>query len=165
MFFVYLFIFAIDLYIFQGIKTLTATLESDISRKLIYGIFWAVNIAFMALIALGFLTFDRAKGMKTYQIWAFNAFILVMIPKLVFALVLLGQDAVRLFGTVGNYALNQPNTEGGYMPERRVFISQLALGLAAIPFAGIIYGMMKGKYDYTVGIRCFSRICPKPLTV
>ena len=150
MFFIYLFIFCIDLYIFQGVKTLTATLESETSRKLIYGIFWAVNLAFMVLIALGFLTFDRAKGMKTYQIWAFNAFILVMIPKLIFALVLLGQDALRLFGTGVNYALNQPNTEGGYMPERRVFISQLGLGLAAIPFAGIIYGMLKGKYDYTV---------------
>ena len=150
MIFIYILIFCIDLYIFQGIKTLTATLDSATTRKLIYGIFWAVNILFMALIALGFLTFDRAKGMKTYQIWAFNAFILVMVPKLIFALVLLGQDAVRLFGMGANYALGQPNTEGGYLPSRRVFVSQLGLGLAAIPFAGIIYGMMKGKYDYTV---------------
>ncbi len=150
MFLIYILIFCIDLYIFQGIKTLTANFESETNRRLIYGIFWAVNIAFMLLIALGFLTFDRTKGMKTYQIWAFNGFILMMIPKLVFAVVLLGQDAVRLFGTVGNYVLGQPNTEGGYMPERRAFISQLGLGLAAIPFAGIIYGMLKGKYDYTV---------------
>ena len=81
MFFIYLFIFCIDLYIFQGVKTLATTLESETSRKLIYGIFWAFNIAFMALIALGFLTFDRAKGMKTYQIWAFNGFILILLPQ------------------------------------------------------------------------------------
>lgn len=150
MIFIYILIFCIDLYIFQGIKTLTVSLDSSTTRKLIYGSFWAVNILFMALIALGFLTFDRTKGMKTYQIWAFNAFILVMVPKLVFALVLLGQDVVRLFGMGANYALGQSNTEGGYLPSRRVFVSQLGLGLAAIPFAGIIYGILKGKYDYTV---------------
>ena len=150
MYLILVIIFLIDLYIFQGIKTLTANLDSELTRKMVHWVFWIVNMAFMAIIAFGFLTFDRAKGFKTYQLIAFNAFILLMIPKLVFAIVLLGQDAVRLFGTGANYALGQPNTEGGYMPERRVFISQLGLGLAVIPFVGIIYGMLKGKYDYTV---------------
>lgn len=104
----------------------------------------------MLLILYAFMSYDRAKGMKTYQIWAFNGVILMLVPKLVFAFILLGQDAMRLFGTGVNYALKQTNAEGGYMPDRRVFISQLGLGLAAIPFAGIIYGMLKGKYDYTV---------------
>jgi uncharacterized protein len=148
--FILILIFCIDLYIFQGIKTLTANVDSDTTRKLIYGIFWSMNILFMLLIVYAFMSFDRSKGMKTYQLLAFNGFILLMIPKLIFAIILLGQDAFRLFGLGANYALGQPNTEGGYMPTRRVFISQLGLGLAAIPFAGIIYGMLKGKYDYTV---------------
>jgi predicted MPP superfamily phosphohydrolase len=37
-----------------------------------------------------------------------------------------------------------------YIPGRRKVISQIALGVAAIPFFGIIYGMVKGKYDYRV---------------
>jgi uncharacterized protein len=150
MYFILILIFCIDLYIFQGIKTLTANVDSDTTRKIIHGTFWTINILFMILIAYAFLSYDRSKGMKTYQIWAFNGVILMLVPKLVFALILLGQDAIRLFGTGVNFALKQPNTEGGYMPNRRVFISQLGLGLAAIPFAGIIYGMLKGKYDYTV---------------
>ena len=150
MYLVLLFIFCIDLYVFQGIKTLTANLDSESTRNITYGVFWIANILFLGLIALGFLTFDRAKGFKTYQLLAFNTFILFMIPKLVFAIVLLGQDVFRLFGTVANYALGQPNTEGGYIPTRRAFISQLGLGLTVIPFVGIIYGMLKGKYDYTV---------------
>jgi uncharacterized protein len=148
--FLLILIFCIDLYIFQGIKTLTANVDSDTTRKLIHGIFWTINILFMLVIVYGFMSFDRSKGMKTYQLWAFNGFILLMIPKLIFAIILLGQDVFRLFGLGVNYALGQPNTEGGYTPARRVFISQLGLGLAAIPFAGIIYGMLKGKYDYTV---------------
>jgi uncharacterized protein len=148
--FLLILIFCIDLYIFQGIKTLTANVDSDTTRKLIHGIFWIINILFMLVIAFGFMSFDRSKGMKTYQLLAFNGFILLMVPKLIFAVILLGQDVFRVFGLGANYAFGQPNTEGGYMPTRRVFISQLGLGLAAIPFAGIIYGMLKGKYDYTV---------------
>jgi uncharacterized protein len=148
--FILILIFCIDLYIFQGIKILTANVDSDTTRKVIYGIFWTINILFMLLIVYAFMSYDRSKGMKTYQLLAFNSFILLMVPKLIFAVILLGQDVFRVFGLGANYALKLQNTEGGYMPARRVFISQLGLGLAAIPFAGIIYGMLKGKYDYTV---------------
>ena len=150
MFIVLIFIFLIDLYTFQGIKTLTASFDSDSARTMTHWAFWIVNIIFLGIIAFGFLTFDRAKGMKTYQTIAFNAFILLMVPKLVFALVLLGQDVVRFFGTVVNYIQFQQNEKGQFIPERRVFVSQLGLGLAAVPFLGIIYGIVKGKYDYKV---------------
>jgi uncharacterized protein len=36
------------------------------------------------------------------------------------------------------------------LPERRRFISQLAFGLAAIPFGSLIYGITKGRYNYKV---------------
>ena len=97
MYLILIFIFLIDLYIFQGIKTLTANFDSESTRKMVHWGFWIANLAFMAIIAFGFLSFDRAKGLKTYQLLAFNAFILLMIPKLVFAIVLLGQDMFRLF--------------------------------------------------------------------
>jgi uncharacterized protein len=150
MLFILVLIFCLDLYFFQGLKVLTAHADSETTRKLIYGVFWSVNVLFMALVAYSFLSFDRLKGMKTYQLWAFNAFVLLMVPKLIFIFFLLGQDALRLLGMGVNYTFGQPNAAGDYMPERRVFISQLGLGLAAIPFAGIIYGMLKGKYDYKV---------------
>jgi predicted MPP superfamily phosphohydrolase len=37
-----------------------------------------------------------------------------------------------------------------FLPERRKLISQLAVGLAAIPFASLLYGMYRGKYNYKV---------------
>ena len=36
------------------------------------------------------------------------------------------------------------------MPDRRKFISQLGLGLAAIPFLSLLYGVTIGKYNYKV---------------
>jgi len=42
------------------------------------------------------------------------------------------------------------STECQHFPSRRKFISTIALGLGAIPFAGILYGMYKGKYNFKV---------------
>ncbi|MFN8396677.1 MAG: metallophosphoesterase [Bacteroidia bacterium] len=36
------------------------------------------------------------------------------------------------------------------MPARRKFIGQLGLVVVGIPFAGAVYGMLKGKYDFTL---------------
>ena len=62
MFIILIFIFLIDLYTFQGIKTLTASFDSVSARNMTHWAFWIVNIVFLGIIAFGFLTFDRAKG-------------------------------------------------------------------------------------------------------
>ena len=36
------------------------------------------------------------------------------------------------------------------IPSRRRFVSLIGLGVAAIPFAGMIYGMLWGKYNFRV---------------
>ena len=37
-----------------------------------------------------------------------------------------------------------------HVPSRRKFVSQIALGLAAIPFTSLLYGMYRGKYNFRV---------------
>ena len=37
-----------------------------------------------------------------------------------------------------------------FIPSRRKFVSQIAIGVAAIPFVSLIYGMYKGKYNFKV---------------
>jgi hypothetical protein len=58
-----------------------------------------------------------------------------------------GEDVLRWFQKLISY-LSKGETQS--LSGRRKFVSQLALGLAAIPFAGFIYGMIKGKYNYKV---------------
>lgn len=61
---------------------------------------------------------------------------------------MLGEDVVRvpfagiqkLFGSSENFSL----------PSRRKFLGTLALGIAAIPFAGFLYGMFRGRYNFRV---------------
>ncbi|PRX57680.1 metallophosphoesterase [Flagellimonas meridianipacifica] len=59
------------------------------------------------------------------------------------------EDIVRLF--VGGYRKITGVTENQtYLPSRRAFVSTLALGLGALPFGALLYGMYKGKYNYKV---------------
>ena len=41
------------------------------------------------------------------------------------------------------------NREQFFSPRRR-FVSQIAFGIATIPFASLLYGMYRGKYNYKV---------------
>lgn len=75
--------------------------------------------------------------------------LVIYVPKLLITFVLLGEDVYRLFvGTVnffGNY-----DKDAAFFDSRRKFISQIGLGLAAVPFLSLIYGVTIGKYNYKV---------------
>ena len=59
------------------------------------------------------------------------------------------EDILRLL--VAGYRKTTGITEGqAYFPSRRKFVSTLALGLGALPFGALLYGMYKGKYNYKV---------------
>jgi predicted MPP superfamily phosphohydrolase len=52
-----------------------------------------------------------------------------------------------MVGTKNYFAKYDTDT---FLPERRKFVSQVALGIAAVPFLSMIYGMTVGKYNYKV---------------
>jgi hypothetical protein len=141
-------LYLIDLYVFQGIKTVAYSFENLNTQIWIIRSFWAVNITLYTLIVFTFFTFDRSKSMQTLQIVAFNAFIALIIPKLVFISVLWIEDLSRLTLGTWNAMFNRGAEE--FIPSRRAFLAKTALGIAAIPFGAIVYGIFKGKYDYRV---------------
>ena len=63
--------------------------------------------------------------------------------------VLFGEDIYRLFRGGVNYFYNS-DVDTSVFPARRKFVSQIGLGLAAVPFLSLIYGMAIGKYNFRV---------------
>jgi len=61
-----------------------------------------------------------------------------------------GEDIIRIPQAMYRYFATWGQESSGYLPSRRTFVSQIALGLAAIPFASFLYGMVKGKYNFKV---------------
>lgn len=95
------------------------------------------------------MQFDRSVGQTKQTMFTMGLLLLVYVPKIVIALVLIGEDIFRIgVGTV-NYFSNY-SKDVDFFPERRKFVSQIALGLAAVPFLSLIYGVTKGKYNYKV---------------
>src|SRR5690606_27648470 len=64
-------------------------------------------------------------------------------------LVMLLEDIYRLFdGLISKFVRNPSRTT--FFPERRKFVSTIAIGLAAVPFLSMLYGITKGKYNFKV---------------
>ncbi|WP_053976989.1 metallophosphoesterase [Mangrovimonas xylaniphaga] len=107
----------------------------------------------IALLVLGNFIFQFVVGpegrvLTQSKSYAFGFLLVFLSFNIVVVPILLGEDVLRLiFGVYDKYASGK---ESLYIPSRRKFVSQLALGLATIPFSSLLYGMYKGKYDYRV---------------
>ena len=130
----------LEVYAFQAIKTIT---KSKVIRYswLFVSIAVYVNFAYVAL------TYDRTQGQTPQFQMAMGILLTVLIPKLVVLIFMFGEDIYRWI-----LKLISAVTSGNTMPlaGRRKFISQISLGLAAIPFISFIYGIVQGKYNYKV---------------
>jgi predicted MPP superfamily phosphohydrolase len=94
-----------------------------------------------------FVTFDRSHGISQPLMWSFGLIVLSIVPKIGILLVLFGEDVFRVFKIALGYFTSDSSI---HLYERREFVSKLALGIAVIPFASILYGLTRGKYNYQV---------------
>lgn len=132
----------IEVYAYQAFKTL-------IKPKWLLISYVVVSFFLCAYIIYSFMQFDRAVGQTKHTMFVMALMLLVYVPKIVVTLILLGEDIFRLGASLVNYFMyNSPKNE--IMPERRKFVSQLAMGLAAIPFLSLIYGIFEGRYNFKV---------------
>lgn len=131
----------IELYAFQAVKTFT-----KVRWVLLSYIF--LSVAAIVFIGYQFTKFDRSVGQTKMTMITLGLLLLILIPKLILTLVLFLEDIYRIFsGTISKISGASSDT---FLPERRKFVSQIALGIAAIPFSSLIYGMTLGKYNYKV---------------
>mgnify|MGYP005988755413 CR=1 FL=1 len=135
-----LLIFAFEAYAFQAIKTVT---KNKIIR---YGWLFLGSLAYINFFYVIFSS-DRSSGQTPQFQWAVGALLVVLLPKLFILIFMIGEDLVRLIGK-GISFLSSAETKP--LAGRRTFVAKLALGIAAIPFASILYGIFKGKYNYKV---------------
>ncbi|RXG29404.1 metallophosphoesterase [Leeuwenhoekiella palythoae] len=135
-----LFYILIDIYAFQAFRTFSKSVWLNSSYIL-------VSLGVLAFLVYTLSTLDRSKGITTDEMYVFGWFLVFFVPKLLLVLFMFGEDLIRLI--VGAFTALS-GKESFHMPSRRKFVSAIALGVAAIPFASLIYGMYKGKYRYRV---------------
>lgn len=136
-----IFLSLIDWYTYQAFKT---SFPSQTWVKIGY---WLFSILVYVYISYGFLTFSREAMNPSFGTMV-SLMILSMVPKLIILTILFGEDVFRFFA--GSFQSLLGSRQGHFLPDRRKFISQTALILSAIPFAGILHGVLIGKYRYRV---------------
>jgi predicted MPP superfamily phosphohydrolase len=150
-FFIAIISLLLDWYVFSGLKTLTSGWKSALTGKMITFGYLAISVIITISFISGLGAFNTAQGMRPYHEYVFSLFITFLITKLFFAVILSLGDLGRLLYGIGDsvfgkkHRVNQP-----FFPGRRKFISELAVLIAAFPFFGFMYAMIRGKYDYKV---------------
>jgi hypothetical protein len=115
----------------------------------IYYTFIAIAILVLGNIIYQF-TFGDNDGtvLNRPRSYAFGFVIAMLTFEIITIVFLFSEDIFRVmaasiqkvFGASGEFSL----------PARRRFLSIIAMGIAAVPFSAILYGMYRGKYDFRV---------------
>ena len=135
-------VLALDFYALQSFRSVVR------NPWITYG-YAFISLAIMGYIVFQVMTFERGSGDNSGFYLAFSLFVLVYVPKLVLVVFMLGEDVYRVFEAAVNYFVSK-SENSTLFSSRRKFIGQLALGIAAIPFISILYGITKGKYNFKV---------------
>lgn len=138
----FIIIAVIELYAFQAVKTVTKVKWIQIAYIL-------VSVSAVVFIFYQFSKFDRTVGQTPMFMLTIGVLLLVLLPKLLITFFMLVEDVLRILVGTKNYIADY-DKQAAFLPERRQFVSRVALGIAAIPFLSLIYGMTVGKYNFKV---------------
>lgn len=131
------------IYGFQAFRTLVRNPYIQV----IYGLAF---IGVLVNLYLQFNHFDRSEGINTGMGVAVGLFLAFAALGLCSGFFMLMEDVFRVVRWGISKITTTAELSAGNFPSRRKFVSQIALGLASVPFLSLLYGMYKGKYDYRV---------------
>lgn len=131
----------VDIYAFQAVRTL-------VKGPWVSAIYILISLSVLAGLIYELSFLGSGKMMQPPNIYFFGIFLAVFVPKLIIILFMFAEDIGRFF--LGIFMKVAGSDEAPFMASRRKFVSTLALGIAAIPFASLLYGMIQGKYNYKV---------------
>ncbi len=133
---------SIEIYAFQTIRQLSKS--------------WGVRIAFVGLTMIPLIlmvySFNQPTIGGTFggnRGFFIGIYLSTMALKIGSLIILFFEDIVRVI-KYAVYRLKGKSKTKNFDNSRRKFVSQLALGLGAIPFLSLLYGMYKGKYNFKV---------------
>ena len=133
----------VDFYAFQAIKTVT-------KNKWVHYFHVLISIIVVGNFIYQFTQASDGRVLSPEKSYAFGFLLTLLALKIVVVLIMFSEDIFR--SVLGMYNKVFSKSDTFHLPSRRKFISQLALGLAAIPFTSLLYGMYKGKYNFKEGI-------------
>ncbi|MFI8603326.1 metallophosphoesterase [Cellulophaga baltica] len=142
------FVVFVIIYLVLGFYSLQA-IKTASRHAWVYYTFIAIS-----LLVVGNFIFQFTLGSSDGRVlsrpksYAFGFFLALLSFQLITILFLFSEDIFRFFSGMYQkiFGIDREFT----LPERRRFLSLVALGIAALPFGSLLYGMYKGKYNFKV---------------
>jgi hypothetical protein len=129
-------------YALQAIKTTTR-------YPWVYYSFIALSLLVLANFLYQFTIGDETgRVLSRPKSYAFGFLLTMLTFNIITVIFLFSEDLFRLLA--GMYTKLFGTTKEFTFPERRRFLSLIAMGIAAVPFGALLLGMYKGKYNYKV---------------
>ena len=136
-----IFFILITLYGFQAIKTVS-------KNPWVHYLFIGLGLLIIGNFVIQFAMSSEGRVLSPAKSYAFGFLLVFLAFNLVIIPFMIGEDILRFF--MGSYEKLFSQKQAFHAPSRRKFISTIAIGIAAIPFASLLYGMYRGKYNFKV---------------
>jgi len=129
-------------YVLQALRTAT-------KYQWVYYLATAISLAILANFIFQW-TYGATEGRVLSRPMSYSAGLLLAVIsfKLICIIFLFSEDIFRLISAAFQ-KLSGSSREFG-LPSRRRFLSLIGLGIAAVPFGALLYGMVRGKYNFKV---------------
>jgi len=138
----------IVIYITLGIYTLQA-LKAATRYPWVYYAYMALSLFVLGNFIYQFTMGDApGRVLSVPKSYAFGLLLAMLTFKLITIFFLFSEDIFRLLTAA--YHKGFGGTKKFSLPQRRRFLSTVAMGIAALPFSALLYGMVKGKYNFKV---------------
>ena len=132
----------LSFYIVQALRTL-------FRQPWVYLVYVLVSLAVVINFIYQFTAGEEAgRVLSRPKSYAFGFLLTILSFKLVIILFLFSEDIFRILS--GSYQRVFGVSKEFTLPERRRFLTMIGLGIAALPFGALLYGMYKGKYNFKV---------------
>jgi len=145
----FIFLVLIDIYAYFGFKNIIS--NSGFQKIGKYSYLFLIFLSYVGLVFLfNYFAKHPVRASLFHNLIIGFAFSF-LIFKLLFAVFLLIDDFSRIVEYIGRFIAKLFSATNPIIyPNRRKFIAQIGLGIAAIPFLGMLYGITKGKYNFKV---------------
>ncbi|WP_297794744.1 metallophosphoesterase [uncultured Eudoraea sp.] len=129
-------------YALQALKTVTRF-------PWVYYVFIALSLIILSNFIYQF-TWGETPGrvLSKPKSYAFGFVVAILTFKIITIIFLFSEDIFRFLAA--GYQWFFGSTKEFSLPERRRFLSLIAMGVAAVPFGALLYGMYRGKYNFKV---------------
>ncbi|MSQ79441.1 MAG: metallophosphoesterase [Flavobacteriaceae bacterium] len=144
------FIVAVDVYSWQGIRTLLKNKSPKLKGSLKF-VFWQVSILSALMMFYTVFNSEMSLGLRNFTT---ASFVTIYLSKVVFILFLLVDDVIRFlrfgFRFIKKKASLSPTLPEGNKISRQDFLLKTGLAASAVPFILLSKGAWNGGYRYRI---------------